>query len=143
MFQRARSFIASSGLALLVAVITFATFAFGQDNADEPSVDHAPKAGSSTRLREIISHLSERIGERNLSRPKKLNETVTYVQKMLESMGYSIDRQSFSVSGIECHNLIAEVVGSVSPKEIVLICAHYDSARGTPGANDNGTAWRH
>ena len=139
MFQRARSFIASSGLALLVAVITFATFAFGQDNADEPSVDHAPKAGSSTRLREIISHLSERIGERNLSRPKKLNETVTYVQKMLESMGYSIDRQSFSVSGIECHNLIAEVVGSVSPKEIVLICAHYDSARGTPGANDNGT----
>ena len=75
--------------------------------------DHAPKAGSLTRLREIISHLSERIGERHLSRQKKLNETVTYVQKMFESMGYSIDRQSFSVSGIECHNLIAEVVGSV------------------------------
>ena len=57
-------------------------------------------------------------------------------------MGYKIDRQSFAVTGfegIECNNLIAEVLGREKPDEIVLVGAHYDSARGTPGANDNGT----
>jgi Zn-dependent M28 family amino/carboxypeptidase len=31
------------------------------------------------------------------------------------------------------------MLGQESPNEIVLVGAHYDSARGTPGANDNGS----
>ena len=99
------------------------------------------------RLKQTITHLSEKIGERNLRFPKKLNEAADYLQSTLESMDYKVERQSFEVTnsqeerynGIPCHNLITEIVGKDKPKEIVLIGAHYDTALTTPGANDNGS----
>jgi len=36
-------------------------------------------------------------------------------------------------------NIEAVVAGSAAPGEIVVVGAHYDSVRGCPGANDNGT----
>ncbi len=94
---------------------------------------------TATRLRDTVLYLSETIGERNLSRPKKLAEAATYVEKRFEKMAFAIERQKFDVGGIECVNLIAELPGKTNPNEIILIGAHYDSAPGTPGANDNGS----
>jgi Zn-dependent M28 family amino/carboxypeptidase len=39
-----------------------------------------------------------------------------------------------------CHNLEVEIQGKTRPEEIVVLGAHYDSAIGCPGANDNGSA---
>ena len=117
---------------LSIPAVVLTSCMFGQDQV-------ATESDTSIRLRRTISHLSETIGERNLTKPKKLNETVKLVQETFESLGYPVKRQAFSVSGVECNNLIAEVLGNSNSKEIVLIGAHYDSARGTPGANDNGT----
>jgi hypothetical protein len=100
----------------------------------------APKVANLTtedRPRKTVTHLSETIGERNLTKPKKLDETVEYLQREFESIGYNITKQTFQVNGIDCHNLIAEVIGTDKPDEIVIVGAHDDSARGTPGANDN------
>ena len=91
------------------------------------------------RLKETITYLSETLGERNLRRPMQLEQAAKYVQSRWEAMGYSIEKQSFLVDEYECINLATELVGTKYPKEIVLIGAHYDSARGTPGANDNGS----
>ncbi len=117
-----------------LASLVIATSLLGQEPIKKNSTaDH---------LRVTVEHLSQTIGERNLAKPKKLAETAEYIQRKFESMGYKIDRQSFAVTGfegIECNNLIAEVLGREKPDEIVLVGAHYDSARGTPGANDNGT----
>ncbi len=100
------------------------------------------KPSTADRLRETVVHLSNTIGERNLRKPAKLAETADYIQKTIEAMDYKMERQTFEAVGFErfpCHNLIAEVLGKDKPNEIVLICAHYDSAQGTPGANDNGS----
>ncbi len=97
------------------------------------------KLTTEDRLRKTVTHLSETIGERNLTKPKKLDETVEYLQKEFESIDYIISKQTYQVNGIDCHNLIAEVIGTDKPDEIVIVGAHYDSARGTPGANDNGS----
>ncbi len=40
---------------------------------------------TSERLREIVLHLSQTIGERNLTKPKRLSETADYIQKSLET----------------------------------------------------------
>ena len=120
--------------ALLALLSVFST----NCGAQEP----ARKDTTADRLKSTIVHLSETIGERNLRKPAKLAEAADYIQKTMESMQYKIERQSFDVVGFErfpCHNLIAEVLGKDKPKEIVLIGAHYDSAQGTPGANDNGS----
>ncbi len=127
-------------VASILAFLTATSSLIAQAPVKEvPPKEPSNPQNTSERLREIIVHLSQTIGERNLTKPKKLNETADYIQKSLESQGYSIERQPFQVSGYECNNLIAEVVGNDKPKEIVLVGAHYDSARGTPGANDNGS----
>ena len=109
-----------------------------ETSAQEPGKQQA----TSDRLRQTVVHLSQTIGERHLLKPAKLTEAADYVQRTMESMEYKIERQSFEVVGFEsvpCHNLIAEVLGKDKRDEIVLVGAHYDSARGTPGANDNGS----
>lgn len=40
---------------------------------------------------------------------------------------------------VRCENIVAELRGCDRPGEIVLIGAHYDTAAGTPGANDNAS----
>jgi len=50
-----------------------------------------------------------------------------------------VSEERFEVGGQPVVNLIVERRGSVRPGEIVVVGAHYDSAAGTPGANDNGT----
>ncbi len=127
-------------LALMIALLSVANVSLGQQKVADTALDKSnTESETSARLRATVEHLSEKIGERNLFKPKKLDEAAEYLQKSFAGLGYSIVRESFFVSGIECHNLIAEVKGNARPKEIVLVGAHYDSVRGTPGANDNAT----
>lgn len=125
----------SSRFILVVALLGFDSIAMGQDSTKSAGGE----SSTADRLRRSLEHLCETIGERNMTKPKKNAETVAYLEKSFETMGYKIERQTFEVSEVKCHNLIAEVKGKDSPAEIVLIGAHYDSVRGTPGANDNGT----
>ncbi len=68
-----------------------------------------------------------------------------YLQRTLESYGYTVTLQEFSsetnvlATGT---NILASRSGSVAPETFVIICAHYDAVRDTPGADDNasGTA---
>ena len=93
-------------------------------------------------LKSHVSHLAEKIGERNLDRHKQLEEAADFIESEFKSYDYQPSRQTFQVNGLDCHNIDAEIKGAIHPKEIVIIGAHYDSVRGTPGANDNasGTA---
>ena len=43
------------------------------------------------------------------------------------------------MEGKICENIEAEVPGTDRPDEILVIGAHYDSVKGSPGANDNGS----
>ena len=124
-------------LALYLSLTILEPNLLGQDN--KLAAPASDKPTTEERLRKTVTHLSKTIGERNLTKPKKLDETVAYLQKEFESIGYKITKQTFQVNGFDCHNLIAEVIGDGQPDEIVLVGAHYDSAQGTPGANDNGS----
>jgi hypothetical protein len=91
-------------------------------------------------LRRHVDQLATHIGERNvLRRPRALAQAADYVEGEWKKAGYKPQRQAYDVSGTRCCNLDAELRGTVRPDEIVIIGAHYDSAPGTPGANDNAT----
>ncbi|MEM7455333.1 MAG: M28 family peptidase [Planctomycetota bacterium] len=93
----------------------------------------------SDELESYVSVLADEIGERNLQRYESLNEAADWIEGRFVEFGYSVERQSFEVNGLDCHNLIAERIGTALPDEIIIIGAHYDSFTGTPGANDNGS----
>ncbi len=97
----------------------------------------------STRAATLARHieaLAVTIGERNVDyAPAELAAAERYVTKQLEAAGHTVRREPYVVQGVEVANLVAELPGT---SEIVLVGAHYDSAPGTPGADDNasGTA---
>lgn len=91
------------------------------------------------RLEKHVEHLATKIGERNLGKYKALCDAADYIESELKSFGYQPKRQTYQVLGRDCFNIEAEIKGTKKPDEIVIIGGHYDSVRGTPGANDNGS----
>jgi len=70
-----------------------------------------------------------------------------WIQEHFEAMGYPTVQQEFSVQSSGTQNVIATKTGTVTPDEIVLLGAHYDSicfgcmplSDPTPGAEDNAS----
>lgn len=90
-------------------------------------------------LRSHVDTLAVKIGERNLRNYKALCDTADHIEAEFKSYDYKPRRQKYKVLGLDCFNIDVEIKGTKSPKEIVIIGGHYDSAAGTPGANDNGS----
>jgi peptidase M28-like protein len=93
-------------------------------------------------LKRHVEMLAGEIGERHLLEPAQLSAAAEYLRADLSASGYEVHRQAFQVNSQECYNLEVELPGTARPDEIVIVGGHYDSAVGTPGANDNasGTA---
>lgn len=98
-------------------------------------------------LRTYVEHLAITIGPRNAFALAKYCEAEEYLGQQLQSFGYKVRRQVFTVQGgekhpVECVNLDVELPGASHPEEIVVFGAHYDSIPipgGCPAANDNGS----
>lgn len=88
-------------------------------------------------LRRDVAALAQEIGERSVSVPTGLARAADYVERALTEAGHHTTRQRYDVNGHGCDNIEAEIAGK--SQQIVLIGAHYDSALGTPGADDNGS----
>lgn len=90
-------------------------------------------------LKKHIEYLATTIGERNLQHYEELCQAADYIESEFKSYGLAPDKQTFEVKKLDCRNIITEIKGQTKPEEIVIVGAHYDSAQGTPGANDNGS----
>jgi Zn-dependent M28 family amino/carboxypeptidase len=86
-----------------------------------------------------VEALSVNRGERNIVNYKNLKSAAEYIEDQLQNFGYSINRQVYFVQGKEVYNIEVEKKGEAVLEDIIIIGAHYDSALGTPGANDNAT----
>ncbi len=91
------------------------------------------------RIHVDVAMLAGTIGERNTGNPEALHQAESFIADRLQRLGYSLKREQYDVSGIQVSNVIAELRGTSKADEIVLVGAHYDSAQGTPGANDNAS----
>lgn len=89
-------------------------------------------------LHQHVGYLSANIGERHLWKEGSLEKTADYIESVLISSGYSVQRQTYLCYGKRVSNLIVEKAGS--EKKTVVIGAHYDTVPGTPGADDNASA---
>ncbi len=86
-----------------------------------------------------VNILAGEIGERNLWTYQALEKASRYIDEVFKGLGYQVDAQEYSAQHKKVRNLGVELKGRTFPDEIILIGAHYDSVRGSPGANDNGT----
>jgi Zn-dependent M28 family amino/carboxypeptidase len=86
-----------------------------------------------------VRELAVAIGERNVYRPQALRAAAEYIAQTWRAQGYAVTTQEYEAYGVRCANLEVARAGVSRPREILLIGAHYDSVRGCPGANDNGS----
>jgi Zn-dependent M28 family amino/carboxypeptidase len=96
----------------------------------------------SANLSAHVQMLAGTIGQRNLATPGTLEAAAAYIEEQFRQIGYTPVDQSYEVDGATVRNIVAEIPGVDRPEDILVIGAHYDSAVGTPGADDNasGTA---
>ena len=79
--------------------------------------------------------------EHNVARHDELEKVARHIEATLASFGYAVGRQEYSAGGKLVRNIDATIEPSatISDPDVIVIGAHYDSAPGTPGANDNGS----
>ena len=90
-------------------------------------------------LRQVVTKLAGEIGVRSFQDLERLEETATYISDQFASFGYQVARQPFVFNGNTYHNIIAELRGVASPETLLIVGAHYDTVRTTPGADDNAS----
>jgi Zn-dependent M28 family amino/carboxypeptidase len=90
------------------------------------------------RLKRHVEELTK-IGERRAKTAGSLKRAEEYLFLELRHAGFYPDEQRFGVRGDQFQNIQVEVAGLSSPKEILVVGAHYDTARRTPGADDNAS----
>lgn len=91
-------------------------------------------------VRGHVESLAGLIGIRHDSRPSSLDATVAYIQHQFESLGQLVRVETYPTAVWEAKNLVVEWPGNKRPDDIVILGGHYDTVRGTPGADDNATA---
>jgi len=91
-------------------------------------------------LRRHVEVLAGDIGIRHDSMPETIGAAVDYIEKEFEAIGFNVAVETYSTSAGEAKNLVIERHGSTQADQIVIVGAHYDTVRSTPGADDNASA---
>jgi len=74
--------------------------------------------------------------DRNL----ELEEAAQYIRREFLKIGLEVKEDFFYWEGRTYRNVLAEKRGTTSPDSVLIIGAHYDTAPGSPGADDNSSA---
>jgi hypothetical protein len=79
-------------------------------------------------------------GERHpLTSPEALTAAADYIEQAFRAADLDVERRPFTFGGQTYFNLVAVRPGRDPGRPRVLIGAHFDSVRGTPGADDNAS----
>jgi len=124
--------------AILVAVVWFAVWYV----TSTPGATHrGPLPPLDAQGRTLAANLKAHVTgvaseEHNVSHPEALERSARYIEKTLAGLGYAVSRDEFNTEGVKVRNL---EVSRGSGQRVVVVGAHYDSAQGAVGANDNGS----
>lgn len=99
-----------------------------------------PQDELAARLAHHVSAIAS--GEHNTRTPEQLEQAARYIETSLAREHYTVRRQQYTWDGHEVRNIevsISNAAPGQQPARIFIVGAHYDSAPGAPGANDNGS----
>ncbi|MEK7668482.1 MAG: M28 family peptidase [Gemmatimonadota bacterium] len=111
----------------------------GQSFRGAPPALTAAQQEVRAQLAADVRALATDIGPRHYRQPAALADAAAYIERAFRAAGREVASQPFVVSGQSFRNLEVVIPGTVRPAEIVVVGAHYDTAEGTPGADDNAS----
>jgi len=111
-----------------------------QDRTAHPVLPPTNDQTFAARLFAHVEALADRIGPRNIRHYEALQQAADYCDASLRLMGYTPLIQTYEARSKTFANLAVEIPGTTRKHEIVVVGAHYDTHKNSPGANDNGSA---
>jgi Zn-dependent M28 family amino/carboxypeptidase len=126
--MQTKEFPSMTVLRILVVCVSVSTCA-------EPQAD--PVAQGDTPLHDLVHALVDLRPERSFDHPLSLEAAADLVEAAFRAAGVSPQRQSYEVQGTIVHN-ISVLLGDPKAARFI-VGAHYDSVRGSPGADDNAS----
>ena len=94
----------------------------------------------SEELQRHVTALADGIGIRDRQHPDAVRAAAAYVEQSFRAMKRGdVNVQLYEVDGSWHQNVSLEFRGLAHPQEIIVVGAHYDTATGTPGADDNAS----
>ena len=127
------------GVILIGIMLTWSGMALPEGT---PAMNRAMNSSSpilADRLYGHVTHLAVEVGPRNVFRPDALHAAADYIRSVWASQNYQVNSQFYQAMGVKSENLEVRRTGKTKPEEIILVGAHYDTVRGTPGADDNAS----
>jgi hypothetical protein len=97
----------------------------------------ADERALAARLKTHIAAIAAR--EHNIDNYDELEKAARYIERTLAAAGYKPSPQEFTARGKKVRNVEVTIDAATPDAETIVVGAHYDSAIGTPGANDNAT----
>jgi hypothetical protein len=97
----------------------------------------ADEQALSGRLKTHIAAIATK--EHNVDTYDELEKAARYIEDALTAAGYKPAPQEFTARGKKVRNIEVTIDAARREAETLVVGAHYDSAIGTPGANDNAT----
>ena len=91
-------------------------------------------------LRRDVDFLAIQIGPRNLYHYAALAQCADFCERSFYDMGCTPFLQGYNARNRVFRNIGAEIEGSTRRDEVVVVGAHYDTHKNSPGANDNASA---
>ena len=98
------------------------------------------RAAIDARLRRHVDTLAGLIGPRHLGDPASVAATLGYCRQQLGEIGVIAGHETYDALGEVATNLVMVQRGTDQADQIVLLGAHYDTVKQTPGADDNASA---
>jgi len=90
-------------------------------------------------LKNHVALLGGKIGQRNVYSFNNLCAAANYIRQQFANAGYAVTEQKYEAEDRQVSNIIIETGSTNSFAKILVVGAHYDSAPGIPGANDNAS----
>ena len=124
--------------ALFLSPFYFTWMPGSSANGDLAPLTHA-ELSSRLRLREHVVLFATAISSRDTTHPELLEAAAGVIAGVWHGQGYEVLEQEYDAGGVVVRNLEVQIRGAKAPDEIVIVGAHYDSAHGWPGADDNAS----
>jgi Zn-dependent M28 family amino/carboxypeptidase len=91
------------------------------------------------RARRIVETLAGNYPSRHGSNPRVLEGAASFIELEFASLGYDVESRWYESEGERARNILVEKKGKHPERPVIVVGAHYDTVRATPGADDNAT----
>jgi Zn-dependent M28 family amino/carboxypeptidase len=134
------AFVLVADIAIAAAAIAWFMIMPGQSFQGTPPPPDAVQTDMAKQMRRHVVAIAST--EHNTRTSLRLDDAASYLEAELASYGYQVTRQEYQHANQRVRNLevsVSNIAPGQKPERVFIVGAHYDSARGAPGANDNGS----